>query len=139
MTYEEAFRRRLDAIQAGAWEHLEEIGTFPAETGRKLLREILETGCLAQNEENILLARKAIARLPGDWLREQLPGAVEETLFREPGWEGWEFLRLAEMLESPFPELLDWWLCRAHQLNDPEVEEAIAGFVCNDTKGPAPG
>ena len=43
-SYEDRFRRRLDAIQAGAWERLEQIGTFPPEAARALLREILETG-----------------------------------------------------------------------------------------------
>ena len=77
-SYEDRFRRRLDAIQAGAWERLEQIGTFPPEAARALLREILETGCLAQNAANILLGREALARLPGGWLRENLPGAAED-------------------------------------------------------------
>ena len=128
-SYEDHFRCRLDAIQAGAWERLEQIGTFPPEAARALLREILETGCLAQNEANILLGREALARLPGDWLRENLSGAVEGCLFREPGWEEWEFRRLAEMLEQPFPDLLAWWVGYARRLNDPGVEEAIQDYI----------
>ena len=129
MTYEEAFRQRIDSIRPGGWEGLEEIGTFPPEAARALLREILETGCLAQNEANILLGREALARLPGGWLRENLPGAAEDCLFRDPGWEEWEFRRLAEMLEQPFPDLLAWWVGYARRLNDPGVEEAIQDYI----------
>ena len=128
-SYEDRFRRRLDTIQVGAWEQLEKIGTFPPEAARALLREILETGCLAQNAANILLGREALARLPGGWLRENLPGAAEGCLFREPGWEAWEFRRLAEMLEQPFPDLLAWWVGYARRLNDPGVEEAIQDYI----------
>ena len=128
-SYEDHFRRRLDAIQAGAWEQLEKIGTFPPEAAGAVLREMLETGCLAQNEANIRLGRAALARLPEDWLRENLPGAVEGCLFREPGWEEWEFRRLAEMLKQPFPDLLTWWVEYARRLNDPEVEEAIQDYI----------
>lgn len=128
-SYEDRFRRRLDAIQAGAWEQLEQIETFPPESARAILREILETGCLAQNEANIRLGREALARLPGDWLRDHLPRAAGDCLFREPGWEEWEFRRLAEMLEKPFPELLPWWIEYARQLNSPEVEEAIQKYT----------
>ena len=128
-SYEDRFRCRLDAIQAGAWERLGQIGTFPPEAARALLREILETGCLAQNAANILLGREALARLPGDWLRENLPGAVEGCLFREPGWEEWEFRRLAEMLEQPFPDLLAWCVGYVRRLNDPGVEEAIQDYI----------
>ena len=67
-SYEDRFRRRLDTIQAGAWERLEQIGTFPPEAARALLREILETGCLAQNAANILLGREALARLLAWWV-----------------------------------------------------------------------
>ena len=110
---------------AGGWERLEEIEAAPAQAARQVLREILETGCLAQSSANILLAREAIRRLPPGWLLEQLPGAAEECLFREPGWEEWEFLRLAEMLREPFPEVFAWWVAYARRLNHPEIEEDI--------------
>lgn len=129
MSYKDRFRWRLDAIQAGAWEQLEQITVFPPEAARGILGEILETGCLSQNAANICLAREALARLPREWLRENLPGAVNDCLFREPGWEEWEFRRLAEMLEKPFPELLAWWIDCAHQRNDPEIEEAINDYI----------
>ena len=128
-SYEDRFRRRLDAIQAGAWERLEQIGTFPPEAARALLREILETGCLAQNAANILLGREALARLPGGWLRENLPGAAEDCLFRDPGWAEWEFRRLAEMREQSFPDRLAGWVGYARRLNDPGVEEAIQDYI----------
>lgn len=129
MSYKDRFRRRLDAIQAGAWGQLEQITVFPPEAARGILGEILETGCLSQNAANICLAREALTRLPGEWLRENLPGAVNDCLFRKPGWEEWEFRRLAEMLEKPFPELLAWWIDCAHQRNDPEIEEAINDYI----------
>lgn len=128
-SYRDRFRQRINSIWAGGWEHLEDIETFPPEAGRGILGEILETGCLAQNAANILCAREAAARLPGDWLRENLPGAAAAYLFREPGWEEWEFRRLAEMLKKPFPELLSRWADYARRLGDPEVNEAITDFT----------
>ena len=127
--YRDHFRQRIESRWPGGWERLEEIEAAPAQAARQVLREILETGCLAQNSANILLAREAIRRLPPGWLLEQLPGAAEECLFREPWWEEWEFLRLAEMLWEPFPEAFAWWVAYARRLNHPEIEEDIQSLT----------
>lgn len=125
MTYEEAFLARLGAAD------LSRLHLLPEDQGRAALREILETGCLSQNEANILLARRAIAEIDPDWLAAQLPEAAALCLFQEPAWQAWEVLRLGEMLRGPYaaaqrPAAFARLIELAKGLHSPEVDEVLA-------------
>ncbi len=104
------------------------IHLLPEDTACRILREILETGCLSQNEANILLARDALAMVPSDWLYEHLPKVLPSCLFHEREWQEWEFRRMAEMLQGRFPDSFAWLVNYARELNNPEVDEAIGDY-----------
>ena len=123
--YEERFIERLNRIYPGAYERLPDIEALPETAAEALLREILETGCLSQNCGNITAARRAVLRLPPDWVAAHLPRAVPACLFREAEWREWEFRRAEEMLRS-FPEARAWLREYASGLGAPEVLEALA-------------
>lgn len=127
MTYEQAFKKRICAIHPDG--DISEIHLLPEDTACGILREILETGCLSQNEANILLARKAIAMVPSEWLYRHLPKVVPTCLFKEQDWQEWEFRRMAEMLQKRFPDSFAWLIEYAKGLDNPEVDEAILDYV----------
>ncbi len=124
--YARWFQQRLDKSCPQA--DLSHISHLPRETGLALLQEILKTGCLSGNAANILLARQAIAGLPADWLQEVLPLAVS-CLFQEPEWREWEFRRLAEMTQGPFPSCFAWLTDYVERFQDPEIQEAIEDYI----------
>lgn len=125
-SYSQWFQQRMDRISPQA--ELSQIFRLPRETGVALLQEILKTGCLSGNEANILLARQAIAKLPADWLQEALPQAAQ-CLFQQPEWREWEFRRLAEMIQAPFPRCFAWLIGYVRRFQDPEIEQAISDFM----------
>ena len=127
--YEQRLRDRIDRIYPGGFQHLSYIQDFPEDAARRILEEIIKTGCLSQNEANITAARRAISRLPAAWVTARFPDAAALCLFREPEWREWEFRRAAEMLQGRFPESLAWLIGYAGKLNDPEVDEAVSEFL----------
>lgn len=122
--YEHAFRERIRAIYPGG--DISKINMLPDDTAERILREILETGCLSGNYSNIEIAHEALAEIPPKWLLEHLPEVVPACLFKEPEWLEWEFRRLAEMLRGRFPDAFAWFVEYAGKLHDPEVDEAVA-------------
>ena len=123
--YEGHFIDRINRIYPGAYDRLPGIGALPEAAAKAILREILETGCLSQNCGNITAARRAVLRLPPDWVAAHVSRVAPSCLFREAEWREWEFRRAAELLEGAFPEAYAWLLEYAAGLGDPEVTEAI--------------
>ncbi|MCI9609058.1 MAG: hypothetical protein HFG07_02365 [Oscillibacter sp.] len=123
--YEEHFIDRLNKIYPGVYNRLFDIKALPEAAAEAVLREVLETGCLSQNCGNITAARRAVLRLPPDWVAAHLPSVAPACLFREAEWREWEFRRAAELLADMFPEAYEWLLEHAAGLEDPEVAEAI--------------
>lgn len=127
--YERMFIERINRIYPMGYENISGIQKLPEDKAGRILREIIETGCLSQNEANIVLARRNLLKLPPEWLLEHLPEVAAECLFQEPGWEEWEFRRMAEMLREHFPDAFLWWVDYAGQLNDPQVNTAIDDYL----------
>lgn len=130
--YERRLIDRIERICPGAYEGLSDIASMPEETAEAVLRELLESGCLSQNAANIELARKAVRRLPREFVTAHLPKAVPLCLFQEREWQEWEFRRAAELLEEAFPEALAWLAEYGKGLKNPEVDEAIADLQGRD-------
>lgn len=127
MTYEQSFYKKIEAIHPGT--DFSKLHLLPDAAAHRILREILETGCLSQNEANIRLAREALNLVPPRWLYEHLPHVVLLCLFKEREWQEWEFRRMAEMLQNHFPDSFSWLTAYARKLHNPEVDEAICDYV----------
>lgn len=127
MTYEQYFMNKIEAIHPGT--DFSRLSLLPDDISHDILREILETGCLSQNEANLRLARKALNQVPSEWLYEHLPRVVPLYLFKEREWQEWEFRRMAEMLQNRFPDSFTWLVTYARKLDNPEVNEAICDYI----------
>ncbi len=130
MTYEQSFVKKIEATYPGTdFSKLSLLHLLPDEISHNILREILETGCLSQNEANIRLAGKALNQVSSEWLYEHLPNVVPLCLFKEWEWQEWEFRRMAEMLQNRFPDSFSWLIAYARGLGNPEVDEAICDYM----------
>ncbi|MDR2889797.1 MAG: hypothetical protein LBV33_08190 [Lachnospiraceae bacterium] len=127
--YTSDFDHRVDAIHPNASSNLHMIAEIPIEKAHDILRQILEMGCMAQNMLNIESGRKAITKIPENWLLNNFPIVVSKYMFGEKEWQEWEFRRLAEMLEAHFPRVFEWLIYYAKSLDNPEVDEAICDFL----------
>ena len=126
MNYESIFIERINNIYPNAYNWVEKIDELPLAIGKKILSEILETGCKAQNEANIMLGRRTAKRLPRYWLFDHLEEVALSSIDID---DEWEYRRLIELIQEAEPKLMKKFIELGLSSKGAEIREAAEDYM----------
>jgi len=124
--YAEQIQEQLNSLYPGVYERISAISALPLSVGLSILVTLLELACQGQHTGMIVLARQRIAKIPSEWLLQQLPKAISESLSLE---DEWEYRRLLELLRDVAPQLLTGYIEQGLESEDADIREAAEDFL----------
>ena len=116
----------IERIRPSGYSTLESISSWPAEEGLAALGKILEFACCAQHIGSIMAGRRALARIPSDWLGQALDSAVSRVLNLAD--DDYEYRRLVEALEC-HPVEREKFLQLGLKSAVPDIAEAALDYL----------
>jgi hypothetical protein len=115
----------MDTYQKDLWKHLERVSQLEPESGDAVLSYLLELACQSQHTGNIERGRKALLRLPRDWVLQHIERVAEPLLQLN---DEWEYRRLLEVYEHLDKELVQKLVYRGLTSQNPEIRETAADY-----------
>jgi hypothetical protein len=123
--YDERYRQRMDAFQAGLWAYLDTVPVLESDIRDEVVQYLLELACRAQNIRNITLGRTALLALPRVWLLAHIEHYAEPLLQLK---EEWEYRRLAELYEQMDDDLVRRLVIRGLASPNEGIQEAAQEY-----------
>lgn len=112
----------INKIYPFVFDRLEELESLPKSVSENVIQLLLSYACVCQNDANIHVSRKAVARIPHEFRLSLLPRVIDKSnyLFADE----WEFRRLLELLKAVEPSLIPRYVARGMASHDQDIREA---------------
>ena len=103
-SYEDRYRDMLRSFGRGLEDDLSRATELTEEEASRLIGELLDFACRAQNSANIQLGRAGLRSLPREWLMRRMPPFEAELLTADPEWEGRRLWEVYQQLDPEYAE-----------------------------------